>query len=236
MSTGAKVKANGIAKILVFDYDGTLTLENGQFPEATQKVLREVRERRLALLGIVSGRQISFLREVNENLGEPFSFLVGENGALFYFSDIDDLNIIGREWSKEARGAFRRADFKIEFWEVIGSSKRENTAKITSILKDFDIEAKLAPNKNSIMVCPPNVDKGTGVASATAHYGDTSQILLTCFGDGENDIALFGPADVRVAVANAVPQLKQIADVITIEEGGYGVEKYLRKNLLLETP
>jgi phosphoglycolate phosphatase len=221
-----------MAKILVFDYDGTLTLENGKFPDGTRNALNEVRDRKLAVLGIVSGREISFLKEVNENLSKPFSFLVGENGALFYFSDIDDLNIIGRDWSKRARRAFAHADFKIEFWEVIGSSKRENTERITAILNARKIEAKLAPNKNSVMVCPPNVDKGTGVAAAAAHYGQTSQILLTCFGDGENDVALFGPADVRVAVSNAVPQLKQIADVIMQKEGGYGVEEYLRKEFL----
>jgi hydroxymethylpyrimidine pyrophosphatase-like HAD family hydrolase len=82
------------------------------------------------------------------------------------------------------------------------------------------------------MVCPPNVDKGVGVANAVAHYGSTAKILVTCFGDGENDVALFGPADVRVAVSNAVPELKRIADVVVGAEGGLGVEEYLRKNVL----
>lgn len=223
---------SGRTRIFVFDYDGTLTLESGEFPQETREALWQVYKEKLALLGIVSGRQLPYLKQINENLGKPFSFLVGENGALFYFSDLDKLNIVGRDWSQKARNAFKDQDFEIQFWEIIGSSKRENTAKITEVLRSSGLEAKLAPNKNSVMVCPPNVDKGTGVASAVAHYGDTSQILLTCFGDGENDVALFGPADVGVAMSNAVPQLKQIADVVTKKEGGYGVAEYLQNNLL----
>ncbi|MDH2899992.1 MAG: HAD family hydrolase [archaeon] len=218
--------------VLVFDYDGTLTLEDGELPPVTQQVLKEVYERKLALLGIVSGREMAFLKQVNNRFGQLFSFLVAENGAVLYFSDYGELAIMGREWSQKARLLFSEADFPIQFWEIIGSSKRENTDKITRLLKVSGLEAKLVPNKNSIMICPPNVDKGIGVASAVAHYGETSEILLTCFGDGENDIALFGPADIRVAVSNAVPQLKQIADVVTEKEGAYGVEEYLRKNIL----
>jgi hydroxymethylpyrimidine pyrophosphatase-like HAD family hydrolase len=218
--------------VLVFDYDGTLTLEDGQLPPVSQPVLKEVYEKKLALLGIVSGREISFLKQVNNSFGHLFSFLVAENGAVLYFSDSDELAIVGREWSQRARLLFSEADFPIQFWEIIGSSRRENSYKITKLLKISGMEAKLVPNKNSVMVVPPNVDKGTGVASAVAHFGETSEILLTCFGDGENDVALFGPADIRVAVSNAVPQLKRIADVVTEKEGGYGVEEYLRKNML----
>jgi hydroxymethylpyrimidine pyrophosphatase-like HAD family hydrolase len=225
-STGKKT-----SQVLVFDYDGTLTMENGFLPPLAQKLMWEVHEKRLALLGIVSGRQMDFLKQVNQAFGQPFSFLVAENGAVLYFSDSDELSIVGRDWSEKARVLFSKADFPIQFWEIIGSSPRENSGKITNLLKTNGLEAKLVPNKNSVMVCPPNVDKGEGVASAVSHFGETSQILLTCFGDGENDVALFGPADVRVAVSNAVPQLKKIADVVTENEGIYGVEEYLRKNV-----
>jgi hydroxymethylpyrimidine pyrophosphatase-like HAD family hydrolase len=219
-------------RVLVFDYDGTLTLEDGELPPSTEEVLKEVYERKLALLGIVSGREMAFLKNVDTKLDHVFSFLVAENGAVLYFSDAGHLSIVGKEWSEKVRKIFSKANFPIQFWEIIGSTRRENTDKVENLLKVSNIEAKLAPNKNSVMICPPNVDKGIGVASAVAHYGETSDVLLTCFGDGENDVSLFGPADVRVAVSNAVSQLKKIADVVTEQEGGFGVEEYLRKTLL----
>ncbi|MCL5067080.1 MAG: HAD hydrolase family protein [Thaumarchaeota archaeon] len=97
------------------------------------------------------------------------------------------------------------------------------------MLRKSGLDAKITPNKDTVMVLPPTVDKGIGVATAVAHYGETRSIYLTCFGDGENDLALFAPADFRVAMANSVPALKEIADVVTEAPGGLGVEEYLRK-------
>jgi phosphoglycolate phosphatase (TIGR01487 family) len=224
-------------RVLVFDYDGTLTLENGALQPSTVEVLKEVYRKKLAVLGIVSGREMAFLKEANnDRFNHIFSFLVAENGAVLYFSDVDKLTVVGKEWSQNVRRIFLNRNFPIEFWEVIGSTRRENSKKVEDLLKASGFEAKLVPNKNSVMICPPNVDKGVGVASAVAHYGETSDVLLTCFGDGENDVSLFGPADIRVAVSNAVPQLKKIADITTKQEGGYGVEEYLKKNILFNNP
>jgi hydroxymethylpyrimidine pyrophosphatase-like HAD family hydrolase len=218
--------------LFVFDYDGTLTLDDGTLPESAQKALFEVSKMKDTLLGIVSGRDVPFLKKTNNTLRSVFSFLVGENGAVTYFSNADELTIKGREWTQNARVVFSKANFNIRFFEIIATARRELTGEITSLLKESNLDSKLVPNKDSIMVCPPNVDKGVGVASAVAHYGPTSEILLTCFGDGENDVALFGPADISVAVSNAVPQLKTIADVVTENQGGLGVEEYLRGNVL----
>lgn len=220
---------SGRLRILVFDYDGTLTMDDGVIPEATINCLKEIYERNLGLLGIVSGRDVSFLKQVNRMVGGLFSFLVAENGAVFYYDGEDELVVKGRDWSQQARIVFADADYHIVFFEVIASSKVENTKRISETLKKSNLDSKLVLNKDSIMVCPPGVDKGSGVAEAIEHYSSVSETFVICFGDGENDVALFGPADLRVAVANAVPELKAIADVITKKSGGHGVEEYLRE-------
>ncbi len=215
--------------ILVFDYDGTLTMEDGIVPPPTKNILERLYQRKAALLGIVSGRDVSFLKQVNKAVGGVFSFLVAENGAVFYYEGEDELVIKGRDWSQQARVVFSDVDFHIAFSEVIASSKVENAGKITSVLKQSNFESKLIVNKDSIMVCPPGVDKGSGVAEAIEHYSQVAETYVVCFGDGENDVALFGPADLRVAVANSVPELKAIADVVTMKAGGEGVEEYLEQ-------
>jgi hydroxymethylpyrimidine pyrophosphatase-like HAD family hydrolase len=220
-------------QILVFDYDGTLTMDDGLIPLGTQRALRNIYEKQLALLGIVSGRDVSFLKQVNAIVGGVFSFLVAENGAVFYYSGEDELVVKGRDWSQKARFVFSDVDFHIRFFEVIASSQRENAGKITEILKMSDLDSKLVLNKDSIMVCPPGVDKGSGVAEAIEHYAKVSETFVVCFGDGENDVALFGPADLRIAVSNAVEELKAIADVVTKKKGGAGVEEYLRQTYSL---
>ena len=223
---------NPVSNILVFDYDGTLTVEERTIPDSTIEALREVKQRGLAILGIVSGRDLEFLMEVNEHLSELFSFLVAENGAVYYFRDTGEESVKGIEWSRRAREVFAHLSFPHRFSQVMLSVRREHTPEITELLRDSELDAKLVPNRESLMVLPPNIDKGTGVAAAVQHYGETKDIMLTCFGDGENDEALFGPADIGVAVSNAVESLKKIADVVTTQPGGYGVEEYLRETLL----
>jgi len=44
-------------------------------------------------------------------------------------------------------------------------------------------------------------------------------------GDGENDSDLFSVAGFRVAVANAVPELKRMADWVTPSAAGVGIEQ-----------
>jgi len=226
-------KPESITNILMFDYDGTLTLENSVIPESTIRTLEEVKSRGLAILGIVSGRDLSFLMRVNDSLSGVFSFLVAENGAVTYFKDTGEKFVKGLEWTRKAREVFADVDFPVRFSEVMATTNRENAAKVMDNLRLSKLDAKLVPNRDSLIVLPPSVDKGTGVASAVEHYGSTKNIRLTCFGDGENDEALFGSADVSVAVSNAVESLKKIADVVVSRPGGYGVEEYLKKNVLM---
>jgi len=213
---------------MVFDYDGTLTLENGSFPRSTEKVLRELCRSDLATLGIVSGRDLEFLRRTNDSLSKVFSFLVAENGAISYFEDTEERLVRGEDWSKQARVAFSEVDYPIRFSEIIASTNVGYADKVSKTLKLTGLDAKIVLNKDSVMVMPPSVDKGTGVSSAIAHFGNTKPLRVTCFGDGENDEALFGPADFTVAVSNAVPSLKRIADFVTTRPGGLGVVEFLK--------
>ncbi len=124
----------------------------------------------------------------------------------------------------------------MHFAEVMFATGIDYAERVSDFLKKSGLEAKLVPNRDSLMVLPPDVDKGTGVAAAVEHFGETRELFLTCFGDGENDVALFAPADLRVAVANAVDALKKIADVVTENPGGLGVAEYLNSTFLADRP
>ncbi len=70
-------------------------------------------------------------------------------------------------------------------------------------------------------VTAKNVDKGTAFADMCAALGiDRSRTIA--FGDNHNDIPMIRQAGLGVAVANAVPELKEVADRVTAacdEEG-----------------
>lgn len=66
-----------------------------------------------------------------------------------------------------------------------------------------------------------HVTKGSGLAFAAQLLGFDQAATIGC-GDGENDIELLEWAGVAVAVANATPRLKELADLIcpSVDEDG----------------
>ena len=52
---------------------------------------------------------------------------------------------------------------------------------------------------------------------------------VVCFGDGRNDVSMFGMADECYAVENAVPELKEIATAVIGGNNDDGVANWLAK-------
>ena len=82
-----------------------------------------------------------------------------------------------------------------------------------------------------IEICPPSVDKATGLAiGATAIGVDPDDALV--FGDMPNDISMLRWAGFgRVAVANAHPAVKTMADEVIGSNDEDGVARYLDRML-----
>jgi Cof subfamily protein (haloacid dehalogenase superfamily) len=82
-----------------------------------------------------------------------------------------------------------------------------------------------------IEICPPGVTKATGLAVVAESLGvDPSEVLV--FGDMPNDLPMFGWAGWgRVAVANAHPEVRAVADEITQSNDEDGVAAYLDRLL-----
>ncbi|GAA3230022.1 HAD family hydrolase [Dactylosporangium siamense] len=84
-----------------------------------------------------------------------------------------------------------------------------------------------------IEICPPGVDKATGLRFVATALGiDPGDVLV--FGDMPNDVPMFRWAGFgRVAVANAHPALKALADETTLTNDEDGVATYLEAMLKL---
>lgn len=78
-----------------------------------------------------------------------------------------------------------------------------------------------------VEICPPGVDKGTGLAVVAERLGVYSDDVLV-FGDMPNDLPMFAWAGWgRVAVGNAHPSVLAIADEVTRSNDEDGVAVYL---------
>jgi len=82
-----------------------------------------------------------------------------------------------------------------------------------------------------IEICPPGVDKATGLAVVAEALGvDRAEVLV--FGDMPNDLPMFEWAGwSRVAVANAHPEVLAAADEVTSRNDDDGVAVYLDRLL-----
>ncbi len=67
------------------------------------------------------------------------------------------------------------------------------------------------PAIHNLEIFPPGVTKAAAVAKLKERMGADR---LVTFGDSLNDLPLFGIADVGVAVANALPEVKAAADIV----------------------
>jgi len=73
---------------------------------------------------------------------------------------------------------------------------------------------------------PKGVNKGTALSKLLAHFSLTPENLMA-FGDEENDFAMLKLAKVSVAMANAIPSIKQVANHTTKSNQQDGVAVFL---------
>lgn len=79
---------------------------------------------------------------------------------------------------------------------------------------------------------PKNVDKASSLLKLT-DYLSVSKENIIVIGDGLNDISMLKIASVAIAMGNAVPEVKKIADYITLTNDENGV-KHALENCKLE--
>jgi hydroxymethylpyrimidine pyrophosphatase-like HAD family hydrolase len=78
------------------------------------------------------------------------------------------------------------------------------------------------------MVLPRGIDKASGLVAVC----ESMQIRLedvVGIGDAENDLPLLMAAGLAVATSNALPEVKQIANLVTEGEDGDGVAEFVEQ-------
>ena len=74
------------------------------------------------------------------------------------------------------------------------------------------------------------VDKAKALASVLPSLGITQEEVIA-FGDGPNDLSMLQYAGIGVAMENAVPQLKDAADEVTLSNNADGIAAALLKHI-----
>jgi hydroxymethylpyrimidine pyrophosphatase-like HAD family hydrolase len=196
---------------LATDYDGTLA-HDGEVNDAMVEALRRLRSSgRKAVL--VTGRELPELLWIFPH-ADLFDIVVAENGALLYFTEDRREQVLAEAPPARFLMALKKEDVSpLSIGRVIIASNESQSAAILSAIHSLGLDLQVVFNKGSVMVLPSGVNKATGLAVALEHLGLSPQQVVGV-GDAENDHPLLRYCGCGVAVANAVPALKERADIV----------------------
>jgi len=209
---------------LCTDYDGTLATDGRLLPE-TIAALERLRAsgRRIVL---VTGRELDDLQSVCSRL-DLFDYVVAENGALLYQPSRSAETPLAQRPPDAFVVALRaRGIPRVSVGRVIVATWEPYELDVLETIKDQGLELQVIFNKGAVMILPAGVNKATGLTVALTKLG-LSPHNAVGIGDAENDHALLALCECGVAVANALPRLKETADFVTTGDHGAGVTELI---------
>ncbi len=209
---------------LCCDYDGTLAQHGRLLPETIEALERLIASGRRLLM--VTGRQLDDLRGVCERL-DLFEYVVAENGALLYHPATRAEKALAPRPPDEFAARLRAQGVeRLSQGRVIVATWEPYETVVLETIRDLGLELQVIFNKGAVMVLPGGVNKATGLACALEILG-LSPHNAVAIGDAENDHALLRSCEFSVAVANALPTLKDAADLVTGRDHGAGVAEVI---------
>ena len=210
---------------LATDYDATLATDS-RVDEATVQALEELARtgRRLIL---VTGRTLDDLQRVFPHT-DLFDRVVAENGAVVHAPGARDVQVLGEPppaaFVEQLR---RRGVAPLHTGRVVLATEEPHETAVIETIRDLGLELQVIFNKGAVMVLPSGVNKATGLLRALRDVG-LSRHNVAGIGDAENDHAFLDVCECAAAVANALPMLKERADLVTRGAASKGVLELIR--------
>lgn len=209
---------------LATDYDGTLA-HHGRVSEDTVKTLEKTKASGRKLI-LVTGRELDDLWRVFPQW-TLFDYIIAENGALLYDPATKKETALGSPPPGEFTQKLKDAGVTpLSAGRVIVATWEPHQHTVLETIKEMGLEHQVIFNKGAVMVLPPGVNKAYGLAAALKEM-KLSLLNIVAVGDAENDNALLEHSGFSAAVSNALPPVKDKADMVTEKSHGDGVNELL---------
>ena len=211
---------------LVTDFDGTLASDD-VVEGATIAALERFRSSGRVLI-MATGREVSDLKRLFLRL-DLFEWVVAENGAVLYCPANEEIIYLAEPPVEAFITELRnRGMHDLKVGNCILSTFERSENLILSAIRDMGLELKVVFNKGAIMVLPSNINKATGILAALNKLNLSAHEIIGV-GDAENDHAFLNLCECSAAVANALPSLKEHADIVLQGACGDGVVELIDK-------
>jgi hydroxymethylpyrimidine pyrophosphatase-like HAD family hydrolase len=215
-------------QVIATDYDGTIAT-HGAVDEDTVFALERLRKSGRQIV-LVTGRELEDLLRILPR-PELFDRIVAENGALVYNPSDRRVTQLGEPPPAALVAALRaRGVAPLSVGHVIVSSWEPNETAVLDEIRKLGLELQVIFNKGAVMVLPPGVNKASGLDAALEQLS-LSRHNAVGIGDAENDHAFLKTCECAVAVANALPTVKEHADLVTHGAHGAGVIELVERVL-----
>ena len=205
---------------LATDYDETLA-EVGIVSDDTYAALERLAKTGRKLI-LVTGRELDDLQQVFPRL-DIFDKVVAENGALLYTPGLKAERVLAHAPSVKLVERLRALGVTpLSVGRSIVATCEPNEQVALQVIKELGLELEIIFNKGAVMILPSGVNKATGLAAALEELGLSPHNVIGV-GDAQNDHAFLRMVGYGVAVANALPEVKETADHVTEDARGAGV-------------
>lgn len=179
------------------------------------------------------------IRAFNENNLKCFMYKICDNVLTAYFTEITSQ--VMQSFAESRKNNYNKpfvqcrdfadvADSKTVYFTVTG--EYEKILPVKNIIRtikgiNYDFYQDTYTKKYFLEIFSESASKAGGIKYLRNKYSFDE---VVCFGDNFNDMVMFGEADTKIAVNNAVPELKETADFITAENDRDGVASWLSEN------
>jgi len=212
-------------KAIVIDVDGTITFSDRSLD---CRAVEPVRSLELPVV-IATGNVLCYARAVSRLLGTS-GIIIAENGGVVEYREVE----INSIYLKDCERVFNilSKQFPLERLDS------ENRKTEITLHRNFDVEAarhvledfpdiEIVDTGFAIHIKSKRINKG----SALKRIAELMKLDVKDFvaiGDSPNDIEMLKTSGFGIAVGNAHPALKEVADMVTKEKHGAGVAEALR--------
>ena len=218
-------------KAIAVDVDGTITDNKRRLCCSALESLRYAEEKGIPVI-IVTGNILSVTKTLSIFIGTSGG-LVAENGGVIestkgrqVLGDIEKCRV-AYQFLKE-KYPLEKVDFSDQRVSEIAIYRTLPVAIVKDHLKDFDVS--IYDTNFALHITDPTVDKGSSLVRVAHDMGVEPQEIMAV-GDSENDLEFLKVAGLKVAVANAEPELKDMADYVAEKPYGDGVKEALERFL-----
>jgi hydroxymethylpyrimidine pyrophosphatase-like HAD family hydrolase len=210
-------------RAIASDYDGTLA-RDGRVDGNTLAGLERARQSGRKVI-LVTGRELSSLRDVFSSF-YLFDWIVAENGALLHNPATLEERLLCPAPSSTLVANLREQGVPLTVGKCVVATVRPHDAAVLLSIRKLNLSLHIIFNKEAVMILPRGTDKSTGLSAVLSDLGLSHQSVVG-IGDAANDHEFLGCCGCSVAVANAIPTLKQRADLVTSGSYGAGVTEVI---------